>query len=91
MAHINGANSHGYWFKPYPNLNGEEDNGNLPVAILQGQEGILDLLYDVEERVGALHEAVLASSTSGATLEEADQIWFTIRANIRRFETSITS
>ena len=42
---------------------------------------------DVEERVGALHEAVLASSTSGAALEEADQIWFTIRANIRRIET----
>lgn len=74
-------------FRPIPTFTEEKANETLATAILQGQEGILDLLHDVEERAGALHEAVFASSTSGAALEEAGQIWFTIRANIKRVET----
>ncbi|KAJ5345657.1 hypothetical protein N7452_003661 [Penicillium brevicompactum] len=72
---------------PIPTFVGEPYDGNPAIEILRGDQGVLELLWLIEQELGMLRESLLVSDGSNAALAEANQIRSTIRGYLSRVRT----
>ncbi|KAJ5343619.1 uncharacterized protein N7506_003443 [Penicillium brevicompactum] len=92
MAQTNGVNGHGppgpdQGASPIPSFVGEPYGGDAAIETLRGDGGVLELLWMVEQELGALREVLLTSDASDAAQAEAERIRANIRYFLRRVST----